>query len=114
MITGWRCNNWLHNRLLCYPFFWQARTSIIKMEPEIVKILPSQIVALQLTIWGQYRANCEVAGTRYIYKTCVRDECWPVEPHTTINAEGEGGTWGHCTFFGPSLSWKPSTNNRLQ
>jgi len=44
-----------------------------------------------MTIWGQYRANCEIAGTPYIYKQCVRDECGPVEPHTTIYAEGEGG-----------------------
>ena len=37
MITGWRSSNRLHNRLLCYPFVRQARASIIKMEPEIVK-----------------------------------------------------------------------------
>jgi len=35
MITGWRCNIWLQNRLLCYPFFWLAGASILKIEPEI-------------------------------------------------------------------------------
>ena len=29
-----------------------------------------QIVALQMTIWGQYRVNCEAAGTPYVYKGC--------------------------------------------
>ena len=35
MTTGWRCNNRLHNVLLCYPLFWQPRASVIKMEPDI-------------------------------------------------------------------------------
>ena len=90
MITGWRCNNRLPNRLLCYPFFWSAHLDSRKLSPKSRKYLPSQIVALQMTIWGQYRANCEVAGTPYVYKKCASAECRPVEPYTTMYAEQLG------------------------
>jgi len=62
--------------------FWLARYSIIEYSP--LK------VALQKTIWGQYRANCEVAGTPYVYNKCARAECRPVEPYTIMYAAGEG------------------------
>ena len=62
---------------------------------------------------GQYRANCEVAGTPYIYKKCACAECRPVEPYTTMFAEQGKNYKQFYTFGSPVCTKARGQYNRL-